>query len=224
MMPCSISKSAFSYSSAQPNTELPVVHVVDDEKSVREALHFMLTAHGYEVRTYQSGEVFLRIFDESSLSGCIVLDVRMEPISGLQVHEVLLARGSFMPIIFLSGHGDIPMAIKAVRDGAFDFIEKPFDDAQLLSRVKDALAYEASAKNVKQQQQSAKDLWAQLSKREVAVITRVAKGKLNKVIADELSVALRTVEVHRSSALIKLGIRSAAQAATLIAALNINYP
>ncbi len=198
-----------------------IVHIVDDETSVRDSLQFMFSVHGYVTRSHVSGEAFLLHQAEHALRGCVLLDVRMEPLSGLRVHEELLTRQCRMPVIFLTGHGDIPMAIKAVKRGAFDFIEKPFNDAYLLSRVKDALALEVTLFDAAHHQQSAQALWASLSKREVDVITRVAMGKLNKIIADELSIALRTVEVHRASALAKLGIKSSAEAATLIAQLQL---
>ena len=151
------------------------------------------------------------------MRGCILLDVRMEPMSGLQVHDTLVARGIPVPVIFLTGHGDIPMAVEALKKGAFDFVEKPFGDAALVDRVRDALAAEA----IQQLRLAAGDArgakLAGLTPREQDVMHRVAAGKLNKVIADEMHVSMRTVEVYRARVYAKLGVRSAAEVATLLA-------
>jgi two-component system response regulator DctR len=151
------------------------------------------------------------------LHGCILLDVRMEPLSGLQVHDELVARGVQTPVIFLTGHGDIRMAVAALKKGAFDFVEKPFGDAALVERVRDALALDA-AQQQRQRAGDSRDLrLAALTPREQEVMHRVAGGKLNKVIADEMKVSMRTVEVYRARVYAKLGVRSSAELATLLA-------
>jgi two-component system response regulator DctR len=199
-------------------TEQPLVHLVDDEAPVRAALEFLFASHRLPVCAYDGGPALLRRLQAGpSLRGCILLDVRMEPLSGLQVYDELVARGVTTPVIFLTGHGDIRMAVAALKKGAFDFVEKPFGDAALVERVMDALASDAE----QQQKRSAGDSrgarLAALTPREQEVMHRVAMGKLNKVVADELNVSMRTVEVYRARVYAKLGVRSAAELATLLA-------
>jgi two-component system response regulator DctR len=194
----------------------PAIHIVDDEAAVREALIFLFDAHGLAAQGYASGVDFLAALAEQPLRGCVLLDVRMEPLSGLQVHDELVRRGVLLPVLFLSGHGDIAMAVDALRKGAYDFIEKPFLDDSLMERVQHALAIDAarSQDDAKAAEQQAR--LDSLSEREHEVLRRVAAGKLNKQIADELCIAVRTVEVHRARGLAKLGVRSAAEAAVLL--------
>jgi two-component system response regulator DctR len=192
------------------------IHIVDDEAAVREALIFLFDAHGLAAQGYASGADFLAALAAQPLRGCVLLDVRMEPMSGLQVHDELVRRGVLLPVLFLSGHGDIAMAVDALRKGAYDFIEKPFLDDSLMERVQHALAIDAARS---QDDAKAAELQARLnslSEREREVLRRVAAGKLNKQIADELCIAVRTVEVHRARGLAKLGVRSAAEAAVLL--------
>ncbi|MEX8503240.1 MAG: response regulator transcription factor [Leptothrix ochracea] len=192
------------------------IHIVDDEAAVREALIFLFDAHGLAAQGYASGVDFLAALAAQPLRGCVLLDVRMEPMSGLQVHDEMVRRGAQLPVLFLSGHGDIAMAVDALRKGAYDFIEKPFLDDSLVERVQHALAIDAARS---QDNAKAAELQARLnslSEREHEVLRRVAAGKLNKQIADELCIAVRTVEVHRARGLAKLGVRSAAEAAVLL--------
>jgi len=202
----------------------PSVHLVDDEASVRDALTFLLQSHGLAVQAYASGPEFLTALDASGLRGCIVLDVRMEPMSGLQVFDELLERHSMLPVLFLSGHGDIPMAVDALQKGAFDFLEKPFNGDALVSRVQRALAQEAAHHSQHAEHLHEADRLASLSERERAVMHLVAAGKLNKVIADALCVSVRTVEVHRARVFAKLGVRSSAEVATLLTRLEHDEP
>lgn len=202
----------------------PAVHLVDDEASVRDALSFLLQSHGLPVHAYASGPEFLAELDANGLRGCIVLDVRMEPMSGLQVFDELLERHTLLPVLFLSGHGDIPMAVDALQKGAFDFLEKPFNGDALVSRVQRALAQEAVHHSQHAEHLHEADRLASLSERERAVMHLVAAGKLNKVIADELCVSVRTVEVHRARVFAKLGVRSSAELATLLARLGHDGP
>ena len=195
----------------------PMVHLLDDEAPVRDALAFLFRSHGLAVQSYASGPELLQALQEQPLHGCLVLDVRMEPMSGLQVHDELVARGVALPVIFLSGHGDIPMAVEALHKGALDFVEKPFSDAALVERVQRALSLDAERHKGQAEQARAEAMLATLTEREREVMVRVAAGKLNKVIADELCIAIRTVEVHRSRVFAKLGVRSAAELATVLA-------
>lgn len=199
-----------------PGSE-PAVHLVDDEAPVRDALAFLMHSHGLAVHTYTSGPELLERLDAAPLRGCIVLDVRMEPLSGLQVHDALRARQVALPVLFLSGHGDIAMAVDALQKGAFDFIEKPFSGDALVQRVQRALALEATQYQQRNAQGDTSERLHSLTERELAVMHLVAAGKLNKVIADTLCVSVRTVEVHRARGFAKLGVRSSAEVATLLA-------
>ncbi len=202
-----------------PNTMDPEaqVHLVDDEAAVRDALAFLFHSHGLPVRAYASGPELLDAWAAGPLRGCLLLDVRMEPMSGLQLHDELLARGLALPVLFLSGHGDIPMAVEALHKGAFDFIEKPFGDEALVQRVQRALLAEAAQHEARSDEERHALRLASVTEREREVMLRVAAGKLNKVIADELAIAVRTVEVHRARVFSKLGVRSAAELATVLA-------
>lgn len=205
-----------------PTAPLPAdgtVYLADDEAALRDALGFLFAAHGLQVHAFDNGASLLDALAAASvaLPACILLDVRMDPMSGLQVFDELRRRGNPLPVIFLSGHGDIAMAVDALKLGAFDFIEKPFHDAVLIERVRKAL--EACNEAVAHQS-SARALLARiegLSARERELMHNVAAGKLNKVIADEMHISVRTVEVHRSRVFAKLGVRSAAELATLLA-------
>jgi len=193
------------------------VHLVDDEAPVRDALAFLFSSHGLPVQAHDGGMALLAALDAGARPGCILLDVRMEPMSGLQVHDQLMARGGRTPVIFLTGHGDIPMAVDALQKGAFDFVEKPFSDTALVERVQKALAVAEAQQASRAAGDERQARLASLTEREREVMQRVAAGKLNKVIADELNISARTVEVHRARVFAKLGVRSAAQVATLLA-------
>lgn len=193
------------------------VHLVDDEAAVRDALAFLMRSHGLKVSTHASGPELLEALEkEPDPMGCIVLDVRMEPLSGLQVQDELMRRGVKLPVIFLSGHGDIPMAVDAMQKGAIDFVEKPFNDQALVNKVQRALALDTHRHRESVAHADAAGRLASLTDREREVALRVAAGKLNKQVADELGIAIRTVEVHRARAFTKLGLRSAAELATLL--------
>lgn len=195
------------------------VYLVDDESVVRDALAFLLASRGLDVRAYDSGPALLAAVDavSSPVRGVFLLDVRMEPMSGLQLFDALRARGLRNPMLFLSGHGDIPMAVEALKNGAFDFLEKPYSDNTLADRIERALAVERAAHAHNAQACERQARLDSLTDRERDVMQRVAAGKLNKVIGDELHIAVRTVEVHRARVFAKLGLRSAAELATWLA-------
>lgn len=198
-----------------PMADKGVVYLVDDEAIVRDALVFLLGSRGLVVHGFDSGPALLAFLARASqpVNGVFVLDVRMDPMSGLMLHEELLARGVRNPVLFLSGHGDIPMVVEALKKGAFDFLEKPYSDNTLVDRIEQALAVERASRTQNAQAQERQARLASLSEREHEVMQRVAAGKLNKVIADELHIAVRTVEVHRARVFSKLGVRSAAELA-----------
>ncbi len=193
------------------------VHLVDDEAAVRDALAFLMRSHGLRVDAHASGPALFEALDQAvDPHGCIVLDVRMEPLSGLQVHDELIARGVPLPVIFLSGHGDIPMAVDAMQKGAVDFVEKPFNDQALVNKVQRAIATDVHRWRESRAHADVTGRLASLTDREREVAVLVAAGKLNKQVADELGIAIRTVEVHRARAFTKLGLRSSAELATLL--------
>lgn len=190
-----------------------IVHLVDDDAAIRDALVWLLRSRGITASAWASAEEFLADYVDS-MRGCLVLDVRMGDMSGTELFERLRTRGCRMPTLFLTGHGDVPLAVKCVKNGAFDFLEKPCNDNQFADRVLDALRLDA------QRNEAATDLHTRLSSltaREREVMERVLAGKYNKVIADELSIAMRTVEVHRMRVFEKMGVRSAVELAQLLA-------
>lgn len=199
-----------------------IVWLLDDEAAVRDALAFLLASRGLDVRSFADGPALLAAVDAArSPAGVFVLDVRMEPMSGLRVFDELVARRVRNPVLFLSGHGDIPMAVEALKNGAFDFLEKPYSDNALADRVEQALAVDAAMRQTDARSEERSARLASLTEREHEVMLRVAAGKLNKVIADELHVSVRTVEVHRARVYAKLGVRSAAEVATLLANASV---
>jgi two-component system response regulator DctR len=195
------------------------VTLVDDDPSIRRALSFLLRSRGITAQAYDGASALLAALDAAARPprGCFLLDVRMEPVSGLELHQTLRARGLTNPVLFLSGHGDIAMAVEALKKGAFDFIEKPFSDNSLVDRLEAALAVEAARHTCDAQAAECIARLASITPREREVMARVAAGKANKVIANELHLALRTVEVHRARVFAKLAVRSAAELATLLA-------
>lgn len=196
------------------------VYLVDDDAVVRDALSFLLGSRGLPVLAFDGAASLLAHLQQvpRPIRGVFLLDVRMEPVSGLQLHEALIGLGLPNPVLFLSGHGDIPMVVEALKKGAFDFLEKPYSDNTLVDRLEQAMAVEAAsvADNAAALERQARQ--ASLSEREREVMQRVAAGKLNKVIGDELHIAVRTVEVHRARVFSKLGVKSAAELAGWLAA------
>ena len=195
------------------------VYLVDDEAAVRDALSFMLRSRGIQVLGFDSGPQLIAHLEclPQPLRGVFLLDIRMEPMSGLDLFDALIALQVKTPILFLSGHGDIPMVVNALKKGAFDFIEKPYSDNALADRIDSALALEASMQLSDARVGERAARMASLTERELEVMHGVAVGKLNKVVAYELGVSVRTVEVHRARVFSKLGIRSSAELATLLA-------
>lgn len=174
------------------------VYVVDDDDAIRDSLRWLLEANDYKVELYDSGESFIAKYDPNAIA-VLVLDVRMPGMSGLEVQEHLLARKADLPIIFITGHGDVPMAVRALKKGAVDFIEKPFQQAALKAQVEHMLN-EARERRMKNKRQSLNEaLLAKLTPREQQVLERIVAGRLNKQIADDLGISIKTVEAHRAS-------------------------
>lgn len=194
----------------------PHVYIVDDDEAIRDSLGWLLQSRGIPCREFVSAEAFLDVWSPQ-LAGCILLDIRMGGMSGNQLFELLRGRGCAMPVIFLTGHGDVPLAVTALKNGAFDFVEKPCNDNQLVDRVLEALKTDESQRATAASVESINCRLSQLSVRERQVMERVLAGKLNKVIADELHVSMRTVEVHRSSLFEKMGVKTAVELAQVLA-------
>ena len=185
--------------------------IVDDDEAVRRSLGLLLLSRGYAVQTFASGEDFLAGADLQR-AGCAILDLRMDGMSGLQVFDALRAQDSPLVVLFLSGHGDIPMAVEAVQNGAFGWLEKPCNDERLLDSIAKALAQAADVAVRRQARQAAQALWDKLTPREMQVARLVAEGKPNKQIAAELApIEQRTVETHRAHAFAKLGLQNSHQ-------------
>ena len=190
-------------------------YIVDDDEAIRDALTWLFKSRQVTSRAWHSAEAFLADWRDD-LRGCLVLDVRMEGMSGLELFDLLSERDSHMPVIFLSGHGDIPLAVAAVKKGAFDFVEKPINDNELVDRVIQALAFDATRQERRVGQATLATRIAQLTPREREVMDRILDGKYNKVIADELNIAMRTVEVHRARIFEKMEVKSAVELAQLL--------
>lgn len=186
------------------------VFVVDDDEGIREGLGLLLDTVGQPYELYSSAIEFLQTYD-SSRGGCLVLDIRMSRMSGLELQEKLNEQGSLLPIIFISGHGDIPMAVEAMRRGALDFIRKPFREQDLLDRINEALERNEGKRRISLDRQELLDRLSSLSEREMEVFHRVAAGEMSKVIGVALGISGRTVEVHRANIMKKLGVRTLAE-------------
>ncbi len=201
------------------------VHLVEDDAVLADGLSLLLASRGLQTEHHPSAEAFLSYIDHNPewlrVPTCLLLDVRMRDVSGLELFDRLRARYPALPapVIFLTGHADISMAVDAVKNGAFDFFEKPSNDNRLVDRVIEALAVAAQRL---QRATSVEELRARLERltaRERAVMDLILAGKLNKVIADDLGISVRTVEVHRANVFSKMGVRSAVELARLLEAL-----
>jgi two-component system, LuxR family, response regulator TtrR len=187
------------------NTAPLKLYVVDDDEAVRRSLGMLLLSRGYAVQLFDSGESFLTSNYEHH-EGCLILDLRLEGMSGLELLDTLRSRNSSLVIIFLSAHGDIPAALEAMQNGAYGWLEKPCSDEILLEKVQQALAHATSLEQKKIAAQNAQMLWGKLTPREKEIARLVADGKSSKVIARELTaIEPRTVETHRAHAYSKLG-------------------
>lgn len=194
---------------------MKTVYLVDDDIAVRDSLGLLLLSHGYMVHAFEGGEDFLAAIDARS-EGVVLLDVRMPGLSGPDVFKQMYELGSELIVLFLSGHGDIPMAVQAIRQGAFDFLEKPCSEKQLLERINDALEVAIGRQSVRGNQQLLEKRLGSITPREREVMDWILQGKLNKQIADEMQIAIRTVEVHRANVFAKMGVRSALDLAQLL--------
>lgn len=186
------------------------VYIVDDDEALRDSLVWLLESSGFKVCAYESAEAFLEVFD-LEMTGCLVLDVRMPGMSGLELFEALRERHCPLPVIFITGHGDVPMAVKAVKRGAMDFIEKPFGDRDMLGLIEGSLVREREGRERRLQEAETARRLAELTQREREVLDLIIVGKLNKQIADMLGISIKTVEVHRARVMEKMGANSLAE-------------
>jgi len=187
-----------------------VIYVVDDDEAMRDSMNWLLEGEGYAVACFESGEHFLAAFRDD-MRGCLVLDVRMPEMSGLELHEHLADRGSALPVIFVTGHGDVPMAVGALQRGACDFIEKPFHNEDLLARIQRALSVDCEQATRRRRTDAITQRLELLTQREREVMDLVVAGKLNKQIADTLDISMKTVEAHRARVMDKMGARTLAE-------------
>ena len=185
------------------------VFIVDDDEAIRDSLAWLLEGTGLRVRTFASAEAFLGAYRPECPS-CLVLDIRMPGMSGMELQDRLLARGIRIPLIFITGHGDVPMAVAALKKGAIDFIEKPFNDQALVALIDKALQHEAASAAADRMRGEAATRLATLSPREREVMDLVVAGKLNKTIADQLGISVKTVEAHRAKVMEKMHAKSLA--------------
>ena len=191
------------------------MYVVDDDEGVRKSLTLLLRSVGITAVCYESGQDFLQDF-QPSIVGCLLVDIRMPGMSGLDLQQSLSNRHSILPVIFITGHGDVAMAVRAMRAGAFDFIEKPFRDQDLLDRINQALAHNEA----RHAEISALAAFSQrlslLTAREREIMDRIVRGQANKVIAIELGLSERTVEIHRAKVMLKIQVHSLAELVALV--------
>lgn len=186
------------------------IYIIDDDEALRDSLVWLLESSGYQVLAHESAEAFLAVYNEH-LTGCLVLDVRMPGMSGLELFEELGRRRCTLPVIFITGHGDVPMAVSALKKGAVDFIEKPFSDRDMLGLIEQCLATERENRSKRRQEADTARRLEQLTQREREVLNLIIVGKLNKQIADVLGISIKTVEVHRARVMEKMGAHSLAE-------------
>jgi len=205
--------------SANKRQSAPTVFVVDDDEGVRDSLRFLLKSVGLATKTLGSATEFLDSYDVDQ-AGCLVLDVRMPAMSGLELQQQLNVRGAMIPVIFITGHGDIPMAVEAMQHGAFDFLQKPFRDQDLIDRLQKALAKDAENRVVLKQRDQIGSRFDTLTPREHEVLVLMVRGLPNKIMAAELGVSQRTVEIHRARVMEKTAAGSLAHLVRMYLDLN----
>ena len=201
----------------------PGVLVADDDEAVLDSLRLLLESHGYETRCFASAEALLAAVNGAEAAGgCAVVDVRLPGMSGLELQKQLYRRDRALPVIIITGHGDIDMAVRALKAGAFDFIEKPFDDNRLLDSIVDALAGATRRKAATETVSTTAASYAELSERQRQVMDLVAEGAANKEIAARLGISPRTVEIYRAKVMEKMGARNLAELVRMALVLEKN--
>ena len=193
----------------------PTVFIVDDDAGVRSSIRMLLRSIGIAATPLASAQEFLAAFNPAQ-PGCLVLDIRMPAMSGMDLQQQLNLRGATMPVIFITGHGDVPMAVEAMQHGAFDFLQKPFRDHDLIDRIQKALARDAEIRTALRKHDQIKEKLESLTPREREVLALLAQGKQNKVMAGELGLSQRTVEIHRAHVMEKMEAGSVAQLVRMV--------
>lgn len=202
-------------------TDAPVVHIVDDDASLRDALDSLFRSTGLEARQYESAAAFMASAPAAEAPGCIVLDVRLPGMSGLDFQQKLEEMGVRLPVVLMTGHGDIPMTVRAMKAGAVDFLAKPFRDQEMLDAVSAALERDRASRGAAAKLDVLKAAYATLSARERQVMALVAAGKMNKQVAGDLHLSEITVKIHRGSVMRKMGARSLAALVRMAEALDV---
>lgn len=193
------------------NAEQPVVHLVDDDAAIRRSVGFMLKTSGHRVESYESGDALLKSSAKLD-QGCILLDIRMPGMDGLEVQQALQDRGVSLPVIIMTGHGDVSLAVKAMKAGAVDFIEKPFEKQALLASLEEGYRRLSRKEATEDRARDAAIRLQALTQRERDVLDGLAQGLPNKTIAYDLGISPRTVEIHRANLMTKLAVRSLSEA------------
>jgi len=191
------------------------VYVIDDDPAMRDSLEFLLDSVDFQVVLFESAVAFLDVLSTLEF-GCVVSDVRMPGIDGMDLLKRLKANGNPLPVVIMTGHGDVPLAVEAMKLGAFDFFEKPFNDNDLATRIGEALAHDARQRVANAAADTVKTRLSSLTSRERQIMELVLAGKFNKVIADELNISMRTVEVHRANLFDKMQVKTAVELANLL--------
>ena len=199
------------------------VYIVDDDEAIRDSLRWLLEAKGFVVESYPSAEQFLMDY-RWDYPGCLILDVRMPGMSGLELFEKLTALNYCLPVVFITGHGDVPMAVTAVKMGAVDFIEKPFKDQELVNLIQRCLLLDAQCRSRVHKSVAIRACLAQLTPREHEVMDLVVAGRHNKIIADLLGISIKTVEAHRAKVMEKMGAASVADLVHLVLFDGLKLP
>jgi two-component system, LuxR family, response regulator FixJ len=197
------------------------VYLVEDDDAVRDSLQMVLESVGHKVASYSRADAFLEDFS-TEMAGCMVLDIRMPGMNGMELQRQLNNRNSILPIIFVTGHGDVPMAVEAMQRGAVDFVQKPYREEELLSKIQQAITADAENRADLEEKHKIAERLGELTPREKQVMDLMIEGKANKVIAYDLDISQRTVEIHRARVMEKMGVRSLAHLVRMVMAANEN--
>jgi len=204
------------------DTGRPVAYVVDDDEAIRTLWQWLMESNGIDVATFATAAEFIAVYRGGGGPACLVLDLHLPGMNGLELQEYLKRQGIEIPIVFVSGHGNVPAAVSALKRGAVDFIQKPFSYRDVLAIVQRAFEHDAQSRQHRAEQMQVADRLAALTERERDVMARVIEGKLNKVIADELNISIKTVEFHRAKVMEKMGAASVASLVQQIARYSSN--
>ena len=196
---------------ADSRENIPVIYIVDDDDAVRSALELFLKSYGFDVRPCISADDFLNNYEQQLSPACMLLDLYMPGIGGIELQKILVSQSINIPVVIMTGHGDISLAVQTMKAGAYDFIEKPFDEQALLETLRNAIAASESKQTAKKNLNDASRLIQKLTSREHEVLTLIVQGNTNKEIAEFLSISVRTAENHRANIMHKLGAKNTSQ-------------